>query len=134
MKHTPLDTYDMIPPDMRAYLANYGWHFNKKACDFAVGLMRDKDGKITPYIKSQVEELLKLHQITLNNDVSYDSTYVANMCKAYCLSSSVPDEKHLAHYVKDTIDNVDAADGTVMRCWYASMVAAGIPVEWSELL
>ena len=29
---------------MEAYLSNFGWHFNKKMCDFAVSLMK----KINP--------------------------------------------------------------------------------------
>ena len=32
MKKTPLDVYDDIPRDMRAYLQHYGWHFSKRAC------------------------------------------------------------------------------------------------------
>lgn len=119
---------------MRAYLSNYGWHFNKKAYDFAVSQMRDKEGKVKPYTKAQLDELLKLHQIDIKNDVGHDALYVATMCKADYYGSSIPDEKHLAMFVKDTIDDVDAADGTTMRRWYASMVAAGIPVDWGELL
>ena len=43
MKRVPLDMYDDIPDEMRRYLKHYGWHFNKKACDFAVGLIRKKN-------------------------------------------------------------------------------------------
>lgn len=64
----------------------------------------------------------------------YDSVYAANMCKADFLKSSVPDEQHLALYVKDVIDDADATDGLLMRRWYAGMVAAGEPVEWDEML
>ena len=39
----PLDAYDELPKDMRAYLSHYGWHFGKKkACEYAV---YDEEGK-----------------------------------------------------------------------------------------
>jgi len=34
-----LDVYDIYPKYMRAYLMNYGWHFNKAMCDFATSKM-----------------------------------------------------------------------------------------------
>lgn len=61
-------------------------------------------------------------------------TEVANMCKADFLKSSVPNEQYQALYVKDTIDDPDAPDGTTMRRWYVTMIAAGIPIEWDEML
>ena len=56
------------------------------------------------------------------------------MCKADFLKSSVPNEQYQALYVKDTIDDPDAPDGTTMRRWYVTMIAAGIPIEWDEML
>jgi hypothetical protein len=41
----------------------------------------------------------------------YDSVYVANMCKADFLGSSIVDDVHMALYVKDVIDDPDATDG-----------------------
>lgn len=38
-----LDTYDRIPPAMADYLSQYGWHFSKKMCLWAVS--RHEDGK-----------------------------------------------------------------------------------------
>lgn len=136
----PLDLYDDMPRDMRKYLSNNGWHFNKKACDFAVSLMKKenpstkKKEKIEPYTKEQVDEMLKKYNVVLENNVGYDYVFVANMCKADYLKSSIADEHHLALYVKDTIDDVDAGDGVTMRRWYATMVANGEIVDWEEIL
>lgn len=116
-------------------MENYGCHFNKAACEFAVSLMKKKDastGKlkaITPYSKEQVDELLKIHGIELEDKNGYDYVYAANMCKADYLQSSVPDESHLALFVKDSIDDADAADGATMRRWYATMVANGVSIS-----
>jgi hypothetical protein len=136
----PLDIYDDMPKDMRKYLQNNGWHFNKKACTWAVSLMKKenpttkKKEKIEPYSKEQVDEMLKKYNITLENNVGYDYVFVANMGKADYLKSSIPDEQHLALYVKDVIDDVDAGDGVTMRRWFATMVANGEIVEWDEFL
>lgn len=55
------------------------------------------------------------------------------MCKADYYGSSITDEKHFALYIKDTIDDEDAGDGTTMRRWYATMVANGTMVIGKSL-
>lgn len=133
-----LDIYDEMPIDMAKYIKHYGWHFTKKMCDYAVSLMRRKNdaGKvdvIEPITKQQLAEILTKYGIRLDNDVMCDGLYVANMCKADFLKKSITDEQHLAMYVKDVIDDIDAVDGVIMRKWYACMVASGIPIDWEEM-
>lgn len=70
----------------------------------------------------------------LENNTLYDYVYVANMCKADFLGSSVPDEGHLCKYVKDVIDDVDAYDGIVFNRWYADMCRSGVPIDWEEMI
>lgn len=136
----PLDIYDDIPAEMRRYLKHHGWHFNKKACDFAVDLMRRKNPstgkseKIDPMTKEDVDELLSKYGIKLENNVDYDYVYVANLAKSDLMKSSLSDEQHHALYVKDVIDDFDAGDGEVMRCWDARMTSRGIPVDWEDIL
>ena len=136
----PLDIYDDLPEGMRAYLQHYGWHFNRKACEYAVSLMRKKNpatGKmerIEPFTKEQVDELLRKNNVSIEDTRNYDYVFAANMCKADYLKSSVPDELHLALYVKDVIDDPDAEDGVTMRRWYATMVANGEMVDWADIL
>ena len=139
-KKTPLDTYDDIPRGMRTYLQHHGWHFGKRACEYAVSMMKRKSPasgkleKIDPYTKEQVEDMLKRHGVTIEDTSNYDFVFVANMCKADYLKSSVPDEQHLALFVKDTLSDPDGGDGVTMRRWYATMVSNGIGVEWDEML
>jgi hypothetical protein len=135
-----LDIYDDMPKDMRRYLSHYGWHFSQKACEWAVSLMRKENPstkkleKITPYTKEQVDELLKKYNVNIEDKGGYDYIFAANMCKADYLRSSIPDEAHLALYIKDVIDDPDAGDGVTMRRWYATMVANGEMVDWSEIM
>ena len=140
MKKTAVDIYDDIPREMRNYLQHNGWHFNKKACMYAAGMMRKRNPvsnkleKVEPYTKDQVEELLRKYSITIDDTSNYDFVFVANMCKADYLKSSIPDEHHLALYIKDVLEDADAGDGVTMRRWYATMVANGTGVDWEDIL
>jgi hypothetical protein len=49
----------------KKYQRLYGPHFTKELCDFAISLMEDKDGPITPITKQQLEEKLKAQNITI---------------------------------------------------------------------
>ena len=140
MKKIALDTYDEIPKEMRTYLQHNGWHFNKKAFEYAVKMMKRRNpasGKLErlePYSKEMVEDLLAKYNVTIEDTSNYDFVFVANMGKADYLKSSIPDEQHLALYVKDVLEDPDASDGVIMRRWYATMVANGIGVDWADIL
>ena len=141
MHRTGLDTYDVIPDAMKAYLRNYGYHFNKKACEYAVSMMRkrrdddkQKTEKVTMKGKDEVEEMLKRFGVTLENNIMYDHVYVANMCYADFLTRSVPDDMHMALFIKDSVDDPDASDGQIFNRWYADMCHAGVPIEWEDLI
>ena len=140
MRREPLDIRDRRPEEMEAYLSHFGWHFNKKMCEFAVSLMKKmnpqtgKKERIEPISKEKVDELLARYGIKLENNELYDYVYWANQCKADTFKSSVPDEAHMALYIKDMVDDPDAPDGMAMCMWYAKMNRAGEPVEWDEML
>lgn len=140
MKRDSLDNYDVLPEDMINYLKHYGRHFNRKLCQFAVEKMKVRNsstGELEPLkliSKDSLDNLLELHNIKLEYNELYDYVYVANMCKADFLGSSIIDEKHLCLYVKDVVDDPDAYDGIVFNRWYADMCRKGIPIDWSEVL
>jgi len=126
-----LDFYDDRPTSMKNYLKYYGEHFNRKLCDFAVSKM--KHGK-TPVDKDKVDEILNKHGVKLDKNELYDYVYVYNMGNNDFLGSSIIDEKHLALYVKDVIDDKDGYDGIVFNRWYADTVVTGTPIEWEDML
>jgi hypothetical protein len=39
-----LDNYEVKPAGMDNYLQNYGWHFSKKMCEWAVSMMKGREG------------------------------------------------------------------------------------------
>ena len=90
--------------------------------------------KVEMMSKEQVDSLLSKYNINIENNVDYDYVYVANMAKADVYKSSIPDEQHLAMYIKDIVDDVDAGDGEIMREWDAKMTSRGIAVEWDDIL
>lgn len=128
---TSLDIYDDRPASMKNYLKYYGMHFNSKLCNFAVSMMNH--GK-QPIIREKADEILKRNGINLINNELYDYVYVINMGNNDFMGSSIADEKHLALYVKDVIDDKDGYDGIVFNRWYADTVRKGIPIEWEDML
>ena len=123
---------------MEGYLSAYGWHFNKKMCDFAVSLMRRVSGtkteKVEPMSKETVDQILRTYGVELDNAVLYDYVFVANRCRATLLGKSVADEMKLAFYVKDVIDDINAGDGDEFVSWYAKMAHNGQPIDWDEMV
>lgn len=135
-----LDIYDDMPNDMKQYISNYGWHFNKKAFEYAINTMKiyntetNKVEKLEIITKEDIDKLLKSYGISLDNNVMYDYVFVANMCKADYYGSSITDDYHLCLYIKDTIDDVDASNETTFRRWVATMIGNGNPIDWYEIV
>lgn len=135
MHRQPLDLYDEYPQDMLAYIRNYGWHFNKKAYEYAVSQMKTRNKeKMTPVKKEEFETAMRNYGITLTNDTMYDGAYVWCMAVSDFYQSSLPSEQNIAMYVKDVVDDVDAPDGAIFAKWYACQVRGGKPIDWEELL
>lgn len=133
-----LDNYDVLPKSMIGYLSNYGRHFNSRLLEFALSSMSSKvngkESKLIPFTKEEVDDMLANNGITLKNNQLYDYVYVANMCKADFLNSSVPDEYHLTLYIKDVIDDIDGYDGIVFNRWYADTRRKGIAIDWDKMI
>lgn len=137
-----LDIFDFsdFPKDMRRYLKNYGFHFNKKACEEAVkGLKRrslatGKVEAIEPKSKDEIEQILTHNGVKIENNVLYDFVWVYNMLMSDYWKSAIEDEAHLCKAVKDMIDDVDQRDGFIFNRWVTDRMYNGDPIEWSELL
>jgi len=131
--------YETMPEDLAIYLSHNGPHFNKKACKFATDNMftKDENGEereITPFSKQEVDEILKAYDVKIKNGKLYDAVYIANMCKADYLGSSVPSEDYMAKYIKDTLDDPDGLEGLTFNRWIADMKWIGIPIPWDEFI
>lgn len=144
MKKTiPLDLYDyeLTPPAMKAYLRNYGFNFSKRACEYAVSLMKKTDSSsgvkreipITPWSKEKVAECFRKNGIMLDGELNYNHVYLYNMATAD-YPKSLPDEKTICLFVKETAEDIDSNPENIFRKWIVSMDGNGIPIYWEDLL
>ena len=134
-----LDARDKFPSGMEEYLSHYGWHFSKAMCDWACSKMYKTDvaGRKTytkPWTKEEVEKKKKRYNITLTNKISYDYVFVANMCKADYMGSSIMDEQHIALFIKDYVDDKDGYLELPFTRFYADCVGSGCPINWGDML
>lgn len=139
--YIPLDAFEIdIPRGMRSYFRQNGYHFSKRACIDAVNKLKRMNpatGKLEPLEmvgKEVVEEALTKHGVKLEHNKGYDFVYAYNYGKATFFKSSVPDEKALALYVKDVIDNPLMPGGNEFRRYCVDCDAKGEPVEWDDIL
>ena len=116
------------------YININGPHFNKALCEYAISLMMKGGKPLEPVSKEQVDKLLLSNNITLKKNQGWDYVFVANMGKADYLGSSIPDEKHLALYIKDTIDDEDAEKGTTLCRWCATMKVNKHCIKWEDFI
>lgn len=133
-----LDARDEFPSGMEEYLAQNGWHFSKKMCEWATSNMYkiDKSGNkayINPYSKEQVDEILRKYGVQISK-IGYDYVFVANMCKADYYGSSITDEMHLALFVKDYVDDKDGYEELPFTRFYADCIGSGNPIQWEDML
>lgn len=134
-KRENFTAYETMPEDLAIYMSHNGPHFNKACCEFAVAQMyTDEDEEFTPFTKEQVNGFLQSYNIKVKNNKLYDAVYVANMCKADYLGDSVPNEEHLAKYIKNTLDDPDGFEGLTFNRWIADMKWVGIPIPWDEFI
>lgn len=130
-----MDYYDILPAGMDAYLSHYGWHFSKALCEWAVSRMRDRNGnKVQMRTKDQVDAILKNNNVDLENNDGYDAVFVAHMGISDYVGSSIPDEAHLARYVKDVLDDKDGYEGIALTRFMADCSAKGIPIMWEDMI
>ena len=97
-------------------------------------IVNGKKERVKSYTKDVIDDLLSIHNVTIERNKLYDAVYVANMCKADFLGKSVPDEEHLIKYIKDVLDDADAEDGYVFNRFYADCMFMNNPIEWEDML
>lgn len=78
--------------------------------------------------KEMVEQMLKMNNITIENNIGYDVVFVYHMAKSDFLGSSLPDDKAVLRYVKDYVDDPDGYDGLPMTRFYADCIGSGTPI------
>lgn len=131
---TDLTQYDIKPEGMINYLRYNGPHFSKKLAEWAISKMK-KDGKpLQATSKQDIDKVMQALNISINNNMLYDYVYVFNMAKADFYGSSLENEKQLAKYVKDYIDDEDGYDGIAFNRFLADCARKGIAIDWESMI
>lgn len=81
-------------------------------------------------LKRQSRKFSARTALSWNNDF----VYLWHMAKADYYKSSLPDEKSLALFVRDTIEDPDMLGSNCFRRWLADADATGLVIEWYDLL
>lgn len=121
--------------DFDSYMDMYGPHFSKKLYEWAVSMMKDRNGnKIQPKAKEQVSEWLKGQGVTIKNDKGYDVPYVHAMAMADYYGSSIKDDAHLALFVRDFCDDIDGSKSKAFDHFVVDCRSKDEPIFWSEVM
>lgn len=131
-----LDYYEVLPAGMEEYLASHGRHFSRPMLEWAVSLMKDRNGSKGSVVeKKDFDNIMKAYGLELNRkDGFYDGPYVWAMAKSDYMGSSITDERHLALFVKDYIDDVDGNKTRPFDEFYINCIAKGIDIPWQDII
>lgn len=130
------DYYDITPSGMAAYLSAHGHHFSKPMMLWAVSMMRDRKGnRLTAPSREELEDALARNAVKLERNAGYyDAIYAWCMGLADYFGSSVPDDTHLARFVKDYIDDPDDVEGRAFDEFYIKTIRNGIDIPWEDMI
>lgn len=113
----------------------YGCHFSKRLYDWAVSMMRDRNGnKLQPMTGEQVAEFLRNHGVTLSNGKGHDAAYVLQMARADYYGSSITDDARLALFVRDYLDDPDGSPTKAFDHFVVDCRSKGEPVFWEDVM
>lgn len=131
-----LDYYDITPKGMDAYLASHGRHFSKPMLEWAVGMMKDRNGKpVNLPDKKQIDGILETHGVKIERSEGYyDPVYVWAMARSDFFGSSIADDMHMARFVKDYIDDRDGNPTRAFDEFMINCVAKGVDVPWEDMI
>ncbi len=115
------------------YVENYGYHFNKKLCEFALSEMHhpDKPDNLT---WEQVMSILDKYKIKLDTSYPYDIYYVANMAYHDYYKHSIKDDEHLALFIQDYLEDEDGYEGVPFCRWLTDMQHKSVKINWGEMI
>lgn len=131
---TRLDNYETKPSGMDNYLQNYGWHFSKKMCEWAVSMMKGREGNSIKMVdKNSLEQQLLQRNLKMEHK-GYDIVYVYCMAKSDFFGSSLINDEALYKYVYDYIGDKDGYESIAFTRFYADTIAKGIPVIWEDMM
>ena len=130
-----LDDYEIHPEGMDEYLANYGYHFSKKLCEWAISKMTDRNGnKVNMRSKQDIDTMLHNFGMEIKNDKGYDVVFVYHMAMSDFLGSSISNELGCMKYANDVLDDVDGYPGIALSRFIADCNGKDEPISWINMI
>lgn len=120
---------------LEEYVDTYGYHFSKKLYEWAVSMMKDRNGnRVKPKTKDEVDAFLKTNGASLKNNRGHDAPYVHAMATADYMGSSISDDAHLAKFIVDFLDDPDGNESKALDHFVADCMARDEKIYWDEML
>lgn len=122
-----------------AYMQAYQGHFSRKLASWAIRNMEMYDTAtkamkpVTMRSVDDVMEILKANGVKIPDECIFDAWYLYMMTIAD-YQESLPDDKHRAKYVEETICDPDGKPTNVLACFAAKMCNAGKPIHWEMFI
>lgn len=131
-----IDYYEILPKGLDAYLASHGHHFSKPMLEWAVGMMKDRNGKKVSLIeRKELDEKMSAYGVKINRTEGYyDPVYVYCMAMADYFGYSITDEIRLVMFIKDYTDDIDGNPTRAFDEFYINCIAKGIDIPWEDLI
>lgn len=119
---------------MEEYLEEYGRTFNRRLFEFAVTLLRKRNGNpVDVYDKDAVEDIFKKSEMSIQMDGSHDIPYVFNLMLSE-QEGGTPDVAKAAADTANYIRNQYGWESRPFDEFYIKTVALGVPIYWDEML
>ena len=118
-----------------AYMQAYQGHFSRKLASWAIRNMEMYDTAtkamkpVTMRSVDDVMEILKANGVKIPDECIFDAWYLYMMTIAD-YQESLPDDKHRAKYVEETICDPDGKSTSVLSCFAAKMCDKGVAIHW----
>lgn len=117
------------------YTDQFGCHFNKKLYEWAVSMMRDRNGNKVPLMsKEQVETWFTNQGVTIKNNKGWDVPYTRAMMYADYWGSAITSDQQLAHAVADYLDDPDGNPTKPFDHFVVDCRVKSEPIFWEDFL
>ena len=125
----------LMTEEEAAYMQAYQGHFSRKLASWAISNMEMKDPvaktmkPVSMRSTDDVMEILKSNGAKIPDECIFDAWYLYMMTIAD-YQESLPDDKHRAKYVEETIFDHDGKSTSVLSCFAAKMCDKGVAIHW----
>lgn len=122
-----------------AYMDKHGMHFSKALYEHAASEMYKINASgnreyMKPMTAEQYWQIMRKYNIQPKSEHMWDALYVMSMAMADFMGSSLPDERSVALYTKDYVDDPDAPEGFILGRYISDVELDGKCINWAAVI